>query len=123
MVEADERPPPRPPLRAERRELVGPKSKSPCTSDAAIAASGVNTLVSMNEAATIVDPTVLATPLSSVEAFGVDDGAKATEGATDIAATATAKAETLTILIDCLFIECGVENESNCDGEYCSSWS
>ena len=100
MDEAEERPPERPPLRPARRELVGPKS-APTSGDAS-AASGVSTFASINEAANMDDPITLAAPSvdirSSVDAFEVEVGANAAEGAIDIAATATAKADTLTIL-------------------------
>ncbi len=100
IVEADDLPPARPPLRPAMSEEVGPKSAS--TSDTAIAASGVMTVDSMMDAATMEDPMALATPLldmlSSVVAFPVGTGAKAADGATDIATILAASADTLTMV-------------------------
>ena len=60
MVDADDRPPARPPLRPAIREEVGPKSAS--KSVTASAASGVMTVDSMMDAATMDDPIAFATP-------------------------------------------------------------
>ncbi len=63
MLEAEERPPARPPLRPAMRLEVGPKSKSSVDDDTASAASGVNKVDSINDAATMEEPIVLTTSL------------------------------------------------------------
>lgn len=108
IVEADERPPARPPLRPPPplaiRLLVGPKSASTSNVVSASAASGVRKLAAMNDAATIDAPNALATPsvdiLSSVCVLVTGAGAKAVDGAIDIAAIAIASADTLTIVFE-----------------------
>lgn len=96
MVEADERPPARPPLLPAMSSLDGPKSRSL----AARAASGVKAAEKKREAATMDDPMVLVTSSddirSSVECFTwLDAGAKA-DADWDIANT-VARIENLTI--------------------------